>query len=136
MGQPEQDKREAVEELQGLLKPGDVVYTVLRGVSRSGMSRDISLKTIRNNEVVGITGRTMTVLGLPPGKRDGLRVRGCGMDMGFHLVYELSRVLFPKGFICTGRKRLCPSNDHTNGDRNFRPHRHSDGGYALVQRWL
>lgn len=29
-----------------------------------------------------------------------------------------------------------PSNDHLNGDRNREPHRHSDGGYALRQRWI
>lgn len=65
----------------------------------------------------------------------GLTVGGCGMDMGFHLVYNLSRVLFPSGFECIGKG--CPSNDHSNGDRNYEPHRHTgDGGYAIKHRWL
>jgi hypothetical protein len=27
---------------------------------------------------------------------DGYKVGGCGMDMGFHLVYTLASVLFPE----------------------------------------
>lgn len=38
-----------------------------------------------------------TVLGWARGKRDGIRVSGCGMDMGFHLVYNLSLVLYGSG---------------------------------------
>lgn len=30
-------------------------------------------------------------------KRDGFRVSGCGMDMGFHLVYCLGQTLFHDG---------------------------------------
>jgi hypothetical protein len=59
---------------------------------------------------------------------------GCGMDMGFAAVYGLSYALFGKGFECTGPN--CPANDHSNGDRDYTPHMHSDGGYALKHRWL
>jgi hypothetical protein len=82
------------------------------------------------------------------------------MDMGFHLVYNLSYSLFPDGFGCIGRAEdyrfHCPSNDHSNGDRDYTPHMsenerlgadgslctchathwHKDGGYALIQKWL
>lgn len=33
-------------------------------------------------------------LGIPQAKGDGLKIGGCGMDMGFHLVYELSHALY------------------------------------------
>ena len=69
---------------------------------------------------------------------------GCGMDMGFDLVYSLSRALFPS-YQCLGRRYkdengpACPSNDHVNPG----PHRDNFGaavvhtdGYALSQRWL
>jgi hypothetical protein len=59
---------------------------------------------------------------------------GCGMDMGFSLVYNLSYALHPDGFECIGDR--CPSNDHTNGDRDRTPHHHKDGGYSLRQRWM
>jgi hypothetical protein len=67
-------------------------------------------------------------------KHEGLRVDGAGMDMGFHAVHSLGYVLFPDGFECTGDR--CPSNDHSNGDRNYEPHHHTSGGYALRQRWM
>lgn len=59
---------------------------------------------------------------------------GVGMDMGFALVHELSYSLWPNGFECTGQR--CPSSDHANGDRNYEPHHHASGGYALRQEWL
>jgi len=42
--------------------------------------------------------------------------------------------LFSGGFTCPGKD--CPSNDHSNGDRDYTPHMHTDPGYALRQRWL
>jgi hypothetical protein len=67
-------------------------------------------------------------------KRECLSVSGCGMDMGFHVVYSLSRTLFKDNFECIGKS--CPSNDHSNGDRDYTPHQHSDGGYALRHKWV
>jgi hypothetical protein len=73
------------------------VYTVLRHVSQSGMSRDISLKTVENGELRDITYTVAIALGEKPKDKNGqrvIRVNGCGMDMGFHLVYSLSSVLY------------------------------------------
>lgn len=53
------------------------------------------------------------LLGYRMGKRDGLIVGGCGMDMGFEVVYNLSAALFGKGYACLGKGR-CPSNYHVN----------------------
>lgn len=115
-------------------------------------------------------------------------MNGCGMDMGFSLVYDLGRVLFRDNFRCIGKG--CPSSDHDNYRSTIRCHgseggdgvpcfkggdgvyrlrtgtgksfglgevcptckgkgewpnqeseprkgfKHSDGGYALRQRWL
>lgn len=122
------------------LKPGDTLYTILDHVSASGMSRDIRfviLTTDADGTACAIhpNHAAQTILGYPRAKRgDGLRVGGCGTDMGFHCVYALSRAMFPDGFDCIGAG--CPSNDHANGDRNRDPHRHSDGGYALKHKWL
>jgi len=87
------------------------IYTVLRHVSSSGMSRDISLKTVENGELVDITFTAAQALGDKSKHKDGrsvIRVSGCGMDMGFHLVYSLSSVIY------------------TNEER---------AGYKVSQRW-
>ena len=74
-------------------------------------------------------------LGCRMGKRDGLIVGGCGMDMGFEIVYNLGRTLWPDGAPCVGEK--CQSNDHHNGDWDYTAGKlHRDGGYALKHQWL
>ena len=73
------------------------VYTILRRVSASGMTRHISLKIAQGGEIYDITYNTALALGDKLHSVDGfntLKVNGCGMDMGFHLVYSLSSVLF------------------------------------------
>lgn len=124
-------ENDAVRELRKLLKPGSRVYCVLRHVSRSGMTRLIDFYTIRKGEMRYLTGYIGEALGYARSKTDdGLIVRGCGMDMGFHVVYSLGRMLFPKGFI--------PAKIGKNYGRNGAPatDRDADGGYALEHSWL
>lgn len=186
------ERSEARERLLEVLTPGDTVYTVMTHVSRSGMSRSIDLLIGRGRDVDKITYWASRAMGDDKGseridqKNGGIVVPGCGMDMGFHLVYGLSRTLWPNGFDCVGpvyyltdneledsqyphirrvrdeqgdlcqevyaapltdgdgflpgylsTRHTCPSNDHNNHRGNSRgPFHHSDGGYALQQRWL
>lgn len=113
----EQEKTEALESLRNLVKRGDTVYTVLRNVSRSGMSRDIDLYIFR----VGDNGKIYKVflsylvckaLDYRQAADGSVKVGGAGMDMGFHLVYTLSRTLFKT------------------------PDEEKDSGYALSQEWI
>lgn len=141
---------EAIAKLRDLLSPGDTVQTILRHRSRSGMSRSIS--PVVNGEDVSYLVAPACGLSFDR-KHGGVRMGGCGMDMGFALVYDLSRALWPEGHGCIGQLPSggsCPSNDHSNGDRDYTPHPgcgkpdarghrdhwHSDGGYALRHRWL
>ncbi len=100
------------------LNEGDTVYTVLRSVSSSGMSRTISLKVARGGQILDLTYFASIVLGWPLVEKNGsraLRVGGCGMDMGFHTVYTLARVLFRDDF-------------KLNADA-------VDAGYSLKHQW-
>lgn len=124
-----QDREEALTRLREWIKPGDTVHTLLRHVSRSGMQREIGVVLLKDGIDLHPNHAVACVLGKRLGKRDGVIVGGCGMDMGFHLVYNLSYVLFPDGFGCVGdgsgyegSGRACPSNDHSNGDRDYTPH--------------
>ena len=121
------EAREARESLLRYLKPGTTVYTVLRHVSKSGMSRRIDLYAIapdhagepRLQYLSGWVGR---ILEYRRHKDGGLVVGGCGMDMGFHLVYSLGRALWPNGTA------------EPHGTRNGSAD--SDGGYALRHEWI
>ena len=73
------------------------VYTVLRSVSSSGMTRHISLKVAHGSSIFDITYLAAQALGDKLHDRHGhntLKVNGCGMEMGFHIVYSLSSVLY------------------------------------------
>lgn len=93
------------------------VYTILRSVSASGMTRHISLVVAGigadgKPDIHDITYHASKVLGDKLQERNGhrtIKVNGCGMDMGFSVVYNLSSVLF------AGQERA---------------------GYELKQRWI
>ena len=127
----EQERQEAIARLKETLKPGDTVHTILRHVSRSGMMWHISVI----HDMQDITYLVARALDEKRADNGGIKVGGCGMDMGFGLVYSLSCALYPAGFKCHGKG--CNSKDHSNGAKVYTtPHLHKDGGYALRQRWL
>lgn len=107
-----------------MLKPGDTVYTVLRHVSKSGMQRRIDCYTIGKDRRLQYLSGYMEALGIAKrGRKDqGLVVNGCGMDMGFHLVYGLGATLWPNG------------TKKPHGMRNGEPD--LAGGYALKHEWI
>lgn len=98
-----QERDEARNVLLGFLEGKDrpTVWTEVRHVSKSGMSRDLSAFIVSNGEIVNVTYYVAKALGYAVKDRDGRRVvtvKGAGMDMGFALVYELSSVLFNDGY--------------------------------------
>jgi len=108
-----EDARERL--LTHYVKEGQTVYTSVKSVSSSGMSRTMSLYVVDGNRIQNITYYAAQALDWPLVEKNGsrvLRVSGCGMDMGFHTVYTLSCVLFAA---------TMPS---------------SDAGYVLRQEWI
>lgn len=114
------ERREAAKaSLLAILGEARTMYTKVERVSRSGMTRVISCYVVgADGEIRDVSGYVADVVGWPRGKQArsswplGVKVEGCGMDMGFHLVYSLSRYLFPSS------------------------EEGKDGGYTLKQRWL
>jgi hypothetical protein len=90
------DQTHCLEQLRQWLPKGTRVFTVLRAVSRSGMRREVSVVVFLRGDDRPIhpNYHVSQVLGLRRGKTDGVVLNGCGMDMGFHLVYELAHALY------------------------------------------
>lgn len=118
---------ESIKVLRKMLRPGTTVYCKLDHVSRSGMLREISLYVIHKGEFVCINWRASQIIGWHQGNHGGIKVTGCGMDMGFKLVYTLSSYLYPKGF------KLAKNQYGRNGNKSGFD---SDGGYALKCSWM
>lgn len=122
------ERAEAIAKLRKELKPGMTVHTILRHVSKSGMSRRIDVVLIKRNDTRYLTWLVAKACGYrSQGNGEGVVVGGCGMDMGFEVVYNIGRALWPKGF------RLAKGQYGRNGDTSGFD---NDGGYALKQRWI
>lgn len=91
------------------------VYCLLKNVSRSGMQRTIQLIVIRNNEPWYIGYKVAGILGMAyDEKKEGVKINGCGMDMGFAIVNDLSSHLYKN-----------PDGSYSH-----------EGAYKIKSRWL
>lgn len=157
-------KEEYLKDLHNLLTPGSTVYCSLRHVSASGMLRRISFYCLDRSDPEGVTLRNISfqvakVLDMKLSDKDAtwsIQVKGCGMDMGYHVVYSLGCVMFPEGFGVLGSitpkggEKSYPVRPATieearkmkvagaifygrNGDDSGWD---DDGGFALKHSWL
>lgn len=142
MGKANEERERKAENLTWLrkhIKPGTRIYTVLRHVSSSGMSRDIDVYAIvpmtdsdgkRFHGPMWLSGRVASALGMRLSKDRGIKVGGCGMDMGFHLVMNLSYALH-------GHKPRGEGAKEENAGRPFAPRPgHYRSGYSLIHEWM
>lgn len=97
----------AQSQLEAFCPKGRTVYTVLKSVSRSGMCRRLEVLVPYTEqpgtgeaprpELANLTGYVGILLGRPVNDT-GLRMDGCGMDMGFALVHDLAQRLYGDGY--------------------------------------
>ena len=80
------------------LKAGSTIYTNILNADSRGMSRKMRVYFVDDSGFIeNITFDVAQVLGRP--FRDhSMTVQGCGMNMGFSVVYSLSEVLFDDGY--------------------------------------
>ena len=148
-----EETAEAIGRLLSELTPGRTVYTKITHVSRSGMSRSIECYLAQGRD--NLTDITWSIARATNARLDnlhgGIIMGGCGMDMGFALVHNLGRTLYPNGVPCTGSRGYdpiayatlhdaprCKSNEHVNDATvpYSRDVTHQNGGYALNQVWM
>jgi len=93
-----------IEDLKKIFEGNNKVYCVLKYVSQNGMNRHISFFTIKENEHINLNNYILKLLSYN-GSNEYIKVGGCGMDMGFSVVYDLSSKVFKgverSGYILT-----------------------------------
>ena len=135
-------KMDAIQTLKNMgIEAGVTVYTTLKYCSPNGMRRRISCFIVRpaptyiNDDYPRDTAPRIQCIdylvaqatGCKHDPRGGIVMGGCGMDMGFALVYSLGRALYPDRFT------LAPHQYGRNGDTSGFD---IDGGYALKHEWI
>jgi len=86
--------------LRDTFPEGSTAYTLVTKVAPSGMSRHIMVAgSSKKGHVQNMSWYIAELLGwkYKPNTRS-VFVGGCGMDMGFHLVYTLSNILYEDGY--------------------------------------
>lgn len=72
-----------------------VVYVSCISVSATGMSRKLKLYIVKDDRIVNITYHAAIVTGSKYNDKDAtITINGCGMDMGFAMVSNLSYALY------------------------------------------
>ena len=114
------------------VKPGDKIHIICRNVSRSGMSRQLDFFLLRDNRLIYISPHVAEITDHKRHTNGALKVSGCGMDMGFAVVYDLSSRLFPRGYYL--QKDEWPRNN----DKEIKATGidSTGGGYALTHEWV
>ena len=83
-------KAQLIDHLQGIT----TIYTIVRKVAASGMSREISLLAVKNGEIMDITWGACVAMDASLNKGgNAIIVKGCGMDLCWHTVERLSQTL-------------------------------------------
>ena len=85
-------QEQAKKYLREWLPEGSTVFTLVRSVSKSGMSRQISVFCIEGKEIRNLDWMVSQALDWKI--KDAIYVQGCGMSMTFHLVDTLSYALY------------------------------------------
>lgn len=100
----QREQQECLTWLKKHLVPNHNIYCFVMHVSSSGMSRVIKTCAIIDGELMDISYYVAKTLGWRLDKHGrGVIVQGCGMDMCFHTIYELSYAVFGLGYSLTHR---------------------------------
>ena len=80
-----------------MLGASPVIYGDVKSVAKSGMSRKLSFYCVVDGEIQRVTYEIALILGLK--HEDGaLTKKGCGMDMVFAVIYDLSVTLYDEEY--------------------------------------
>lgn len=88
-------QKESLTVLKKILVPNDTIYGVVRKVSSSGLSRIVEFYAIKQDKPILISYHIANVLEFVYNrKKNGVVIKGCGMDMCWDTVCRVSWQLF------------------------------------------
>ena len=93
------EKEKSIETLKEYLKEDMTIHSIIRTVSNSGESRNISFKITDKDNILDLSYHIAKALQYPFNEKyHAVKVSGSGMDMAFYVVHNLSHVLFNNGY--------------------------------------
>ena len=93
------DKEKSIETLKEYLKEDMTIHSIIRTVSSSGETRNISFKITDKDNILDLSYHIAKALKYPfNDKHHAIKIKGSGMDMAFHVVHNLSHILFNNGY--------------------------------------
>ena len=99
MNKKELESKESIETLKEYLKKDMTIHSIIRTVSSSGMTRNISFKITDKDNILDLSYHIAKALKYPfNDKHHAIKITGCGMDMAFHVVHNLSHALYGTGY--------------------------------------
>jgi len=93
------DREKSIETLKEYLKKDMTIHSIIRSVSSSGETRNISFKITDKDNILDLSYHIAKALKYPFNEKyHAVKVSGGGMDMAFHVVHNLSHVLYGTGY--------------------------------------
>jgi|TARA_A100000172_G_C2999787_1_gene95850 hypothetical protein len=99
------DKENLKDHLKEMFPKGSTAYTTVTKVAPSGLSRHIKVVApfeSSSNKQIRLSNQSYNIAKFLDwtykDNTNSVFVGGCGMDMGFHLIYTLSSVLYDDGY--------------------------------------
>lgn len=140
--QLEAASKEEIEQTKAELRKlpfGTKISCILRHVSNSGMMRVIDMTYVKDDMLCHVWIRDpKNFFGVVNDQYRGYKVSGCGMDMGFHLVYSLGCYIWA-GHIEQLKKQVLeatPKADIKYIHESLIGQSNPNGGYYFKQEWI
>ncbi len=93
------ERTDAADMLRNLCPENASIYAVRLHTAKSGATHDVTFFVVSEGRAVGIDWLICRILGLHISPvNSGVRIKGGGMDMAYHVIDSLSRALYGKGY--------------------------------------
>jgi hypothetical protein len=90
----ENEQKTLIKDLKKIIKKNSEIIVIIHSVSRSGTQRKMSAFVIYKKQLINLNCYIEKLEIAKCDKNQKLIIKGCGMDMAFHLCYKIKCKLF------------------------------------------